>query len=174
MVRMRTSCYYVSLLGVFASFCQAEIIFTPSHFGNMQRYYACYFNKYFKLSMEDTKYEADREMFVKAKIEAHQKYKDRAPSPACVGWMCDPKMIWDWGRQDKLETWTYFAQPGDNIVSWGQCFQDEEVNFRDKNYTFSDAGMDCRSLKVPHLSLSRRLFTHKVVRRKSPVIFCAK
>ena len=51
-------------------------------------------------------------MFVKAKIDAHQKYEERAPTPSCVKWMCDPKMIWDWRKEDKLETWTYFAQPG--------------------------------------------------------------
>ena len=139
---------YVLIVCGSVSLGRAEILFHTDHMEHMHRYYACYFNKYFKLSADENKYEADRDMFVKAKIDAHQKYEERAPTPSCVKWMCDPKMIWDWRKEDKLETWTYFAQPEDKIESWGECFRDEEMNFRNKNYTFSDAGMDFVSLSV--------------------------
>ena len=103
---------YVLIVCGSVSLGWAEILFHTDHMEHMHRYYACYFNKYFKLSADENKYEADRDMFVKAKIDAHQKYEERAPTPSCVKWMCDPKMIWDWRKEDKLETWTYFAQPG--------------------------------------------------------------
>ena len=134
--------FFVVSLFLNVGHVQAVFTFNSDEVTNLENYYACYFNKYFKLSLDDNRYEADRDLFIEAKIEVHLKYEERAPTPACVGWMCDEKMIWDWRRKDKLETWTYFAEPGDKILSWGDCFKDEEINFRDKNYTFSDAGED--------------------------------
>ena len=119
-----------------------QCILTSDLVTSIESYYACYFNKYFKLALTDTRYQADRSLFVKAKIAAHVEYEERAPSPACVGWMCDQKMVWDWSRKDKLETWTYWAQPGNIISTWEECFLDEEISFRSKNYTFSLAGAD--------------------------------
>ena len=100
------------------------------------------FFKYFKLQPGETKFKADRDMFVNIKIRSAEKDAENVPSQSCVQWMCDPDMVWDWRKEAMLETWTYFAEPGDNIESWDQCFKDEEDNFKRKNYTFSDAGMD--------------------------------
>ena len=112
--------------------------------GNMKQYYTCYFNKYFKLPLNDTIYKSDRELFVASKIKTHELSGEREPSIACVGWICDPALIWDWKRSEDLETWSYFALPGNWVKNWGQCFQDEQENFRTKNYSFTSAGVFSR------------------------------
>ena len=132
--------FLVLLACAFLCMSDSGLIFNTSEIDSMRRYYACYFNKYFKLPPGEKKFEADREVFVNYKIESSEKAGEKAPTQSCVEWMCDPQMVWDWRREEKLETWTYFAEPGNSIESWDQCFKDEEENFRKKNYTFSAAG----------------------------------
>ena len=136
-----TEMYFHGLVAcAFLCVSQAGMIFNTSDIDRLRRYYACYFNKYFKLKPDENRFEADREIFVNYKIETSENEGEKAPTQSCVQWMCDPKMVWDWRKDAKLETWTYFAEPGDNIESWEQCFKDEEENFKKKNYTFSAAG----------------------------------
>ena len=102
------------------------------------QYYRCYFDKYFRLGEEE--HLEDRQAFVQRKVAEHQRRGEGEPSSACVRWMCDSAMVWSWKLEDKLETWTFYSDPGTKVEAWGQCFDDQVEDFRRKNYTFSDAG----------------------------------
>ena len=78
---------------------------------------------------------------------------EKAPSTACVDWICDTNLQWkiwkpesvektatDWAWAHYTEVWAYYTHPGQIIASWKTCFQDRSEEFARQNYTSHPVG----------------------------------
>ena len=118
---------------------------------NFQKYYRCYFNKYFKIA--ESEGSDGREGFVGKLLEEALTNNEKAPSTACVNWICDTELQWkiwkpesvektatDWAWAHYTEVWAYYTHPGKIIASWKTCFQDRSEEFARQNYTSHPVG----------------------------------
>ena len=105
---------------------------------NFQRYYKCYFNKYFQI--DDNGENQGRDAFVRELLKEALANKEKAPSNACVQWICDTNLLWKIWKPGSLEVWAYYTEIGNSIPSWKTCFQDRYAEFARQNYTSHPAG----------------------------------
>ena len=105
---------------------------------NFRRYYRCYFNKYFQI--EDGGSNLERDAFVRELLKEALSNNEKAPSGACVTWICDTDLLWMIWMPRALEVWAYYAEVGNSIPSWKTCFQDRYEEFARQNYTSHPAG----------------------------------
>ena len=105
---------------------------------NFQRYYKCYFNKYFQI--EDDGSNLGRDAFVRELLKEALSSNEKAPSDACVEWICDTDLLWMIWMPASLEVWAYYTEVGNIIPSWKTCFQDRYEEFARQNYTSHPAG----------------------------------
>ena len=105
---------------------------------NFQRYYKCYFNKYFQI--EDNGSNLGREAFVRELLKEALTNNEKAPSGACVEWICDTYLLWKIWKPGSLEVWAYYTEVGNIIPSWKTCFQDRYEEFARQNYTSHPVG----------------------------------
>ena len=105
---------------------------------NFQKYYKCYFNKYFQI--DDDENNLGRDEFVKELLKEALTNNEKAPSKACVEWICDTNLLWKIWKPASLEVWAYYTEEGNNIPSWKTCFQDRTEEFARQNYTSHPAG----------------------------------
>ena len=106
---------------------------------NFQRYYKCYFNKYFQIDGSDDN--LGRDSFVRELLKEALANNERAPSTACVQWICDTNLLWKIWKPGSLEVWAYYTDIGNDIPSWKTCFQDRYEEFKRQNYTSHPAGI---------------------------------
>ena len=94
---------------------------------SFQQFYRCYFNKYFK--QEDGTGDLGREAFVAELLQQTVMYSARAPSTACVQWMCDHNLVWKIWNVGSVEVWAYFTDNGNSVQAWQDCLEDREEEF---------------------------------------------
>ena len=122
------------------SFLNSQDLNDSDGVNNFQRYYKCYFNKYFQI--DDSEDNIGRDVFVRELLKEALTNSEKAPSAACVDWICDTKLLWKIWKPLDLEVWAYYADIGNRIQSWKTCFQDRYEEFARQNYTSHPAGKD--------------------------------
>ena len=55
-------------------------------------YYSCYFNKYYRLSSNQSN--SNRDLFVSSLLVEAVAAEEEAPSEDCVVWMCEENLAW--------------------------------------------------------------------------------
>ena len=128
---------------------------------NFEEYYRCYFDKYFKQADPSPAMGGKREAFVSQLLSAALLSDSLAPSTACVQWMCHPDLVWKIWSIGSTEVWAYYAEIGNTIPEWMECFQDRKTEL--KNYEKIESGLIYNRFTV--LSFNIQEFTHQYARR---------
>ena len=133
---------------------------------NFKEYYQCYFNKYFDIPNNEKN--SKRDTFVSELLKEALASNDKAPTNACVDWICDSNLRWKIWDSGLLEIWAYYTETHNVISSWQDCFQDRYKDFEEENFRRNPTG---KITVFPESKMLSQRFSHAkdVSHRRNPL-----